>query len=521
MKLKIKKTAFLISLSLILLVTNFMSCQSTQNIDENPVSTSEAKDNFSISELEEKLPEGEGFYLSSEENIQPSQSPRNTNLDKENNLTFLTPLTEDNIFPEESFTENSAAENQTTESDGIASTDTTNTSATNTDTANTVTENLTGENIIKQNSNTTTPLKELTKQNTDTLQQKNSSDIKQADINSSKNENTVSKTQNLNSLSKEKNIDSKNKNTENTDIQDTSKTEETANSLTQLKTEEILPSREVTSREVTIKNNQYLDITYPGKGWIYLGESDENTHLRYFGRKLNSDNTSFTLRSYRPGTCVLHFYKNDALSGKFIDDYLKVTVEEERYLGNEHAISPSYADLVPPKADLSDTNEELLKKEIETEPELNIEDENKVQDGADSKTALSSSNARDSLSSDYSSFIQGESKKADTEKTTSVKENAEDSDVSNLLEKAKKAYDEKNYEDALNYLNQFFTLADSRIDEGLYLQGQVLEAPSNVKNIRSALNTYETLVRQYPQSKLWRKANERIIYIKRFYFKIR
>lgn len=507
MKLKIKKTAFLISLSLILLVTNFMSCQSTQNIDENPVSTGETKDNFSISEFEEKLPEGEGFYLSSEENIQSSQSPRNINLDKENALTSLTPLTEDNIFPEESLTENSSTENQATESDGIASTDTTNASATNAGTANTVTENITGENIIKQNSNTTTPLKELTKQNTYTPQQKNSSDIKQADINSSKNENTVSKTQNLNSSDKEKNIDSKN---ENTDIQDTSKTEETA-----------ITSLEVTSREVTIKNNQYLDITYPGKGWIYLGESDENTHLRYFGRKLNSDNTSFTLRSYRPGTCVLHFYKNDALSGKFIDDYLKVTVEEERYLGNEHAISPSYADLVPPKADLSDTNEELLKKEIETEPELNMEDENKVQDGADSKTAHSSSNARDSLSSDYSSFIQGESKKADTEKTSSVKENAEDSDASNLLEKAKKAYDEKNYEDALNYLNQFFTLADSRIDEGLYLQGQVLEAPSNVKNIRSALNTYETLVRQYPQSKLWRKANERIIYIKRFYFKIR
>ncbi|MBQ7619651.1 MAG: hypothetical protein IJS51_05940, partial [Treponema sp.] len=40
------------------------------------------------------------------------------------------------------------------------------------------------------------------------------------------------------------------------------------------------------SRAMTIKNNQFVDIIYPGSGWIYLGEEGSGDHFIFQGRKL-------------------------------------------------------------------------------------------------------------------------------------------------------------------------------------------------------------------------------------------
>ena len=90
-----------------------------------------------------------------------------------------------------------------------------------------------------------------------------------------------------------------------------------------------------------------------------------------------------------------------------------------------------------------------------------------------------------------------------------------------LLEQAKRAYAAKQYEDALDKVQRYLQDATTRIDEALYLQGQVLEAESSVKSIRSAIDSYESLTKNYPMSSLWGKANNRIIYLKRFYIEIR
>ena len=104
----------------------------------------------------------------------------------------------------------------------------------------------------------------------------------------------------------------------------------------------------VPSRSVEMKNSQYLDIVYPGTGWIYLGEEDGKNSMRYFGRKIGEKNTVFSLRSREEGSTILHFYKNDSLTGKFIDDYLQVDIKGMNKT-TEHAVAPSYAEVVPPK----------------------------------------------------------------------------------------------------------------------------------------------------------------------------
>ena len=109
----------------------------------------------------------------------------------------------------------------------------------------------------------------------------------------------------------------------------------------------------IPSRSVVMDNRQYLDIVYPGSGWVYLGEvtPDEYTVqkplLTYFGRRRNNNDTSFTLRSGTPGTTILHFFKQDVLTAVFIDDYLEVTITDTVAEIGSRQIAPSYADIIP------------------------------------------------------------------------------------------------------------------------------------------------------------------------------
>ena len=103
------------------------------------------------------------------------------------------------------------------------------------------------------------------------------------------------------------------------------------------------------SRSMTCHLNQYIEVDYPGNGWIFIGEDSEEPLFKYFGRKLGGTNTKFTLRSTKSGKTQLHFYKNDVLTSRYIDDYLEVEVLAEKALTNEKLQAPLYADAVPPK----------------------------------------------------------------------------------------------------------------------------------------------------------------------------
>ena len=330
----------------------------------------------------------------------------------------------------------------------------------------------------------------------------------------------------------------------------------------------------VPSRSVEMKNSQYLDIVYPGTGWIYLGEEDGKNSMRYFGRKIGEKNTVFSLRSREEGSTILHFYKNDSLTGKFIDDYLQVDIKGMNKT-TEHAVAPSYAEVVPPKPE----NRTKAAKENAARSEEDEDDTmvktviTPVASGSGEKMPAVSKTSGSSRSTPASSSKVTSRKKSDdsarketpadndgaktliqntkSEKTTSSGEkprtypksensqshdaekqsennvtgtsieNTENMGADEILDKAKESFKNKKYEETLAYLENFFTKATTKIDEGLWIQGQVFESNSSVRNIKSALDTYETIVRRYPQSINWAKANERITYLRKFYFNIR
>ena len=283
------------------------------------------------------------------------------------------------------------------------------------------------------------------------------------------------------------------------------------------------------SRSVHIAKNQYLDVVYPGGGWIYLGEKDGTKLLSFFGKRLGDADTIFTLRAKNAGKSMLHFYKNDVLTGDAIDDWLEVIVEDKTGSAAERITAPSYADIVPPRPvpSAGDARGENAEADPFKTAKNGTEGFSEAEAGSapiSGRTADSESGAGGiSDDEDENDSASSQSTKKQTGSASEAALTAGDYALgeSDLLEKAKSAYDEKNYARALALLELFFARATSRIDEGLYLKGQTLEAKSALQNIKGAIGAYDELLQKWPESKQWQSARKRSIYLKRMYVDIR
>lgn len=323
-------------------------------------------------------------------------------------------------------------------------------------------------------------------------------------------------------------------NTANSQLEETNQIEEDSEDNT---TEnEIVNKKIKPSRSMTIKKNQYIDITYPGTGWIYLGQKDNKKDFTFFGRKLGGKDTSFTLRAKNPGTYLLHFYKNDPLTNSYIDDYLEVIVENKETSSTEHILAPNYATIVPPKVTITaETRKENKKQNINKTVDENKNKQQKTQEeqtqnvasqkpiDSSVKTVIQTQDEENtneiSETSNTPNII--ETKQAENNTQKKPNQNLDKLKETELLALAKKQFTNKEHSNALYTLEKFFEKAVSKIDEGLFLQGQILESKSDVQNIKGAIDSYELIVKSYPASAYWTQANKRTIFLKRFYINIR
>ena len=269
------------------------------------------------------------------------------------------------------------------------------------------------------------------------------------------------------------------------------------------------------SRSVTLKKFEYLDVTYPGSGWIYMGLTDNSKDIAYFGRKLGTKDTKFTLQARAAGTKIIHFYRNDPLTGQYLDDYIEVIIQPENGSNKTHIEAPEYK--LPVKK-IEKPVKQIEEQSEETEAKIEAET---VKPEVEKKQVEKSVPAKP---------VPVVSEKKQVEKTPAQKENEQTVQTENsvqtpnsqtLLKEAQLLYNEKEYKSALSKLNQFFELSTDNRDEALYLKGQILEEKSEVRDIKGAIDAYSTLTKNYPASKYWDSANKRIIYLKRFYLEVR
>ncbi|MCQ2611423.1 MAG: hypothetical protein MJ169_06690 [Treponema sp.] len=283
----------------------------------------------------------------------------------------------------------------------------------------------------------------------------------------------------------------------------------------------------VPSRTTTVKNNQAFDITYPGTGWIYLGEHDHDNKFIFSGRKIADGQTTFSLKAKKSGKALLHFYKNDPLTGKYIDDYIEVEISKDFNTSSQRAAAPDYASVVPSKP----------KKEIPAETESNADTKvtaaKEPEKKTDSKIEYKEEKTEPVIDTGITTNIKSTDSKEteNTVNTITVTETGtasaqkvqpeEEKPQGTLLDQAKKAYNDKDFPKALTLVRQYLDSATNLIDEAIYLEGQILEAKSSVRNIKDSLKCYETIIENWVQSSRWEDAKKRSTYLRRFYIDIR
>ena len=281
---------------------------------------------------------------------------------------------------------------------------------------------------------------------------------------------------------------------------------------------EILPSR-----SVSLKKGETLIITYPGSGWIYMGSTSEYNNLASRGRKLGTTDTKYTLLAKEPGTQIHHFYKIDNLTGEYIDDYIEVTVLDKKGSSSTVIEAPEYKEAVPKKPETPAKSSATKQKEAQAA----IEQQEKAAEQPQASTTTEEKKSAASNKTEQPVTVEKSDDVVivvDEDDSLIVVDDEEEEeqiiDLSGLIEEAQDAIKSKKYGDAYTALSKYLEYSTDGRDEALYLMGQILESDSKFRNIKEAVNTYQTLCDNYPASEYWDKANKRIIYLKRFYINI-
>ena len=484
---------------------NINTEQDINTEEENGISSNETSLN-EYSSLEEKI----------EEDILPELPPLEEKIETEIDKDISTPTIQEEPQIQQSNNQNEITDNnseQTKETD------------------NSITED---SNIETNKSDTTesteSSVSAPTSELEDNSNDKNIENTQTTIIQNETNETANADNENINTEQTNEDF----QNTANSQLEETNQIEESLENDT---TEnEIVNKKIKPSRSMTIKKNQYIDITYPGTGWIYLGQKDNKKDFTFFGRKLGGKDTSFTLRAKNPGTYLLHFYKNDPLTNSYIDDYLEVIVENKETSSTEHILAPNYATIVPPKVTITaETRKENKKQNINKTVDENKNKQQKTQEeqtqniaskkqiDSSVKTVIQTQDAENTNEIPETSNTQNiiETKQEENNTQKQPNQNLDKLKETELLALAKKQFTNKEHSNALYTLEKFFEKAVSKIDEGLFLQGQILESKSDVQNIKGAIDSYELIVKSYPASAYWTQANKRTIFLKRFYINIR
>lgn len=279
------------------------------------------------------------------------------------------------------------------------------------------------------------------------------------------------------------------------------------------------------SRMVAVEEKQRLELTYPGHGWVYVGEQTSQPGLKYEQRKLQDENSIFMFTAEKKGDYILHFSYFDVFTNEFVTDAVAVSVSAARSTAAKAMVkAPDYQT----EADSDTTEAQAAASQSSSNSTAN------TGTGTTTHTVQAASEAPQTASTGSQSKTSEQAMTAGTaEAASSAAGNTGDStgqgptaaseevlSPDQLLEKARTAIAAADAGKALTYLNNFFTTAEEKLDEGWLLKGRAYELNGSMRNIRLALDAYRTLTDGFPQSKYWAEADARIRYITGFYINI-
>ncbi|MDR3171229.1 MAG: tetratricopeptide repeat protein [Treponema sp.] len=279
------------------------------------------------------------------------------------------------------------------------------------------------------------------------------------------------------------------------------------------------------SRIVQAAVGQQVEIPFRGSGWVYLGEMNSQRGIDYDSRRLDNEGQSFIFQAGGAGTYGLKFYKQDFLRDYIVNDYVQVIVSD--------AAEPSGNGLFKAPVDRGRVIAEPRWPALPEDP-----------------STPSSAPPVTLPAAPVAAAPQGTAPAAIApQRVTPPAESPPPADgppqaappaaipaavppeiapqpapvntpLLDYLQQAREAQEAGKFPEALSLLEQFREQYPLGSDEAWWLYGQVFEANSQVRDIRSALDYYRRLIRDYPQSPRCTDAKRRIAYLERYYFNI-
>jgi hypothetical protein len=225
---------------------------------------------------------------------------------------------------------------------------------------------------------------------------------------------------------------------------------------------------------------QLVEIAFAGSGWVYLGEAEARKGVVYNSRYVKTSGQCLVFKAEAVGTYTLQFYKQDFIRDEIINEAVRLVVSE-----------------TAGRTDASWTSgnvEQVVGRSDEAETTLPP-----ATPPASGNTALVPPPAVVALASAESAVVTPPR-------------------PLDYLKQAREAYTTGKFADALISLEQFREHFPLGSDEAWWLYGQTLEASSEHRDIRSSLDYYRRLLREYPQSPLCADAYKRVAWLERYFF---
>ncbi|MHB9293334.1 hypothetical protein Holit_02455 [Hollandina sp. SP2] len=238
------------------------------------------------------------------------------------------------------------------------------------------------------------------------------------------------------------------------------------------------------SRTVRAVTGQMVAIPFRGTGWVYLGEQESQPGIAYNSRYLEKEGQTFVFQTESPGIYTLTFYKQDFIEDYIIDDAVQVIVNPVQVSERGRTSMP-----VDPDRVIAEPRWPTLPREA----------------GEDRKAPPS---------------IEQPLRELPLTAVTPPEIPPGPQPTIDYLQQAREAYAAGQFPQALSSLDQFREQYPAGTDEAWWIYGQSLEAASPNRDIRSALDYYHRLIREYPQSLRGNDARRRIAYLERYYFTI-
>ena len=309
----------------------------------------------------------------------------------------------------------------------------------------------------------------------------------------------------------------------------------------------------VLSRTVRATVGQLVEIPYQGAGWVYLGEVGGKKGLAYDSRRLDTEGQTFVFRCEAPGLYTVKFFKQDFIKDYTINDYVEVVVGENpvsagsgmgafslpidrgrvvaqpRWPTTVAAVTSTGSATAPATGKAAAAATTTTAASTDATAVVNTPAAG-AGTGAVAQTAPAATAASAQTATAAAPASAGTTPASSSPSQTPASSgSAAPASLSpdsltqpeEFINRARTEYTAGQYASALTTLRAFTAKYPAGSDEAWWLFGQILEAKGPQRDIKGALSYYKRLLNEYPQSRRYQDAQERITYLERFYFDIR